>query len=345
MTSIKDVAREAGVSPSTVSSVINGLSIVKPTTVARVQDAISKLGYTPNIAARELVTQKKQNIGLILMVYAQYGSRKHTLEGGEEVLYENYINSIAQQISGTGYGLLIEYFTYVPGSSELPQIVRQKRVAGVIVAGSIYLQEFISLLKQEVNALVTIGCRSGQADYVANDYEESIRSAITYLAAQGHSRIAYVSGDKLTDAYPYKLQGYKRALEESGIAFREQFVQACRYFVSEGYRVTGELLALSADSRPTAILYASDILAAGAYRYCYEQRIGIPEDISIIGYENITPSVYMNPHLTTVEWHKDAMSRKACELLFNRIKEPEAPHVGVIIPCDLVIRESVRKMN
>lgn len=341
MASIKDVAAAAGVSPTTVSSVINGLNCVKPSTREKVLAAIERLGYAPDIAARELVTGKKQNIGLVLMTYAQYASRKHTLEGGEEVMYEDYINGIAQQISGSNYGLLIEYFNYVPGSSELPQIIRQKRVAGVIVAGSIYADEFIDLLKQEIGAVVTIGCQSTRADYVANDYQESVRTAVGYLIAQGHRNIAYLSGDAVTYAYPHKLKGYCQGLEEAGIPFRAEMVIPCRYLVAEGYRAVETVCRMPTQGHPTAILCAGDLLAVGAYRYFYEKNIRVPQDYSLMGYENTNLSVYMNPRLTTMEWHKSTMTQQACQLLLDRLRHPASKNTGVIVPCDIVVRESV----
>ncbi|MDO4549121.1 MAG: hypothetical protein Q4D04_13580, partial [Clostridia bacterium] len=153
--------------------------------------------------ARELVTRKKQNIGLILMTYDQYNTRRNTLEGGEEIMYEEYINGIARVIAGSGYGLLIEYFCYIPGAKTLPSIVKENRVAGVIVAGSIYTDEFIDLLKRELD-VVTIGCYSQKADFIVNDYLDSMRAAVGYLTEMGHRKIAYVSGDVVTYAYPLK---------------------------------------------------------------------------------------------------------------------------------------------
>ncbi len=341
MALIKDVAREAGVSPTTVSSVINGLNCVKPTTREKVLKAIDSLGYSPNIAARELVTRKKQNIGLILMTYESYTSRRSTPDGGEELMYEEYISGIAQIIAGSGYGLLIEYFCYVPGSQEIPRIIKENRVAGVIVAGSIYTDSFIELIKQETDAVVTIGCHSQLADFVVNDYMESMIAAVRYLVSCGHRRIAYLSGDPMTYAYPLKRLGYKMGLEEAGIAYDGSLVLPCRYQVIEGYEAARTLHALPSGTGPTAILCAGDLLAVGALHFFYENGIRVPQDYSIMGYENTNLAIYVTPRLSTVDWHKNVMNEKACRLLLDRLKDPGLKRTGVVVPCEIKVRESV----
>lgn len=345
MPSIKDVAKEAGVSPTTVSSVINGLDCVKPSTREKVLKAIEKLGYAPNIAARELVTRKKQNVGLILMTYEKYDSRRHTPDGGEEMMYGEYINGIARGIEASGYGLLIEYFCYIPGSRDLPRLVENKRVAGVIVAGSIYQEDFIGLLREHMDVVITIAYQSKLADYVVNDYVESMRAPVKFLIERGHKRIAYLSGDPITYAYPLKFRGYRQALEEAGIAFDEDYVIPSRYEASEGYRCAGVIAGLPQEKRPTAIMCAGDLLAAGVYRYFYEHNKRIPEDISVVGYENTNLSMHIYPRMTTVDWDKATMTENACRLLMERLEAPSNENRGVVVPFSIIDRESVKPLK
>lgn len=345
MPSIKDVAREAGVSPTTVSAVINGLDCVKPSTRERVLNAIEALGYAPNIAARELVTRKKQNIGLILMTYERYDTRRHTPEGGEEMMYGEYISGIARGVEDSGYGLLIEYFCYIPGSRALPRIVQNRRVAGVIVAGSIYQEEFIKLLRENMDAVVTIACRSDLADYVVNDYIASMMAPVKFLTERGHRKIAYLSGDPVTHAYPLKLMGYRQALKDAGIEFDESYVIPSRYEASEGYRCAAMIAGMPVDKRPTAIMCAGDLLAAGVYRCFYRHNIRIPEDISVVGYENTNLSMHIYPRLTTVDWDKPAMMENACRLLMQRLETPNGENKGVVVPFSIIDRESVKTMT
>lgn len=345
MVSIKDVAKEAGVSATTVSAVVNGLDCVKPVTRERVQEAINRLGYIPNISARELVTRKKQNIGLVTMTYDRYESRKHSKDGSEDIFYTEYILKIAESLANMGYGLLLENFHYESGSKKIPKIVAQKRVDGVIVVGSLYTKEFIQLLMKYIPTTVALGCPSEFSDYVRNDYTESITLPIRYLIDKGHRRIAYASGDPLTSAYYYKLLGYQLALEEAGIPFREEYVFESRYIATDGYHVAEKIMAIPEETRPTAIMFASDIIAAGAYQYFYENRIRIPDDISLVGYENLPISCLLCPPLTSVDWHKDRMSEEACNIMLKRLEEGGDEQLGIVIPCNIVERSSVKKIN
>ncbi len=345
MASIKDVAKAAKVSPTTVSAVVNGLDCVKPSTRERVLNSINELGYIPNISARELVTNRKQNIGLVTMVYNRSSSKKNHYHSDNEIFYTDYINEIAEVIKTTGYGLLIESFVYDEGSTELPKIIEQKRVDGVMVVGSLYKNEFIKLLKKEINVIVTVGTFSDFTDYVINDYTESLLMAVRYFVKNGHRRIAYVSGDSVSYAYPRKLAGYKAGLEEAGIEFDGALLFECKFMYSQGYEVAEKICELPKDKFPTAVIFGADILAAGACQYFYEKKIRIPDDISLLGYENLVISSYMNPPLTSVDWNKDLMSREACRLILERLKNPTKKHDGILLPCDIVERKSVKNLT
>lgn len=343
MVSLKDVAKLANVSTTTVSAVVNGRDCVKPSTRKKILSAINELGYIPNISARELVTNRKQNIGLIAMGYD-----KKIFENNDndiKIFYTEYINEIAEVIKTTGYGLLIENFVYREGSSDLPKIIEQKRVDGAIVVGSLYKKDFIELLKKETNVLVSVGTFSELTDYVINDYTESMLMAVRYLVKKGHKKIAYASGDSVTYACPYKLLGYKIGLEESGIEFDNDLIFECKFVSSQGYDTAKKICELPKEKFPTAVLFGSDIIASGACQYFYEKKIRIPDDISILGYENLIISPYVNPPLSSINWNKDLMSQEACSLILERLKNPDRKCVGIVTPCNIVERKSVKNLN
>lgn len=343
MVSIKDVAKVAGVSPTTVSAVVNDLDCVKPSTRAKILKVINELGYIPNISARELVTNKKQNIGLITMGYDSFQKNTHSKD--KDIFYIDYINGIAEAIKTTGYGLLIENFVFEYGSKKIPKIIEQKRVDGAMVVGSLYKKEFIELLKKEINVLVTVGTFSEISDYVINDYTGSMLMAVRYFVKNGHKRIAYVSGDSTTYACPYKLIGYKDGLKEAGIEFDDDLLFECKFMSSHGYDVARKICELPKEKFPTAVIFGADILAAGACQYFYEKKIYIPDDISILGYENLAISSYINPPLTSVDWNKNLMSQEACSLILRRLKNPNKKYDGIVLPCNIVERKSVRNLN
>jgi DNA-binding LacI/PurR family transcriptional regulator len=342
--SLKDVARAANVSPTTVSAVVNGLDCVKPATRERVLKAIKDLGYIPNISARELVTRKKQNIGLITMVYDKHDIKKQVHSNEMNIFYNDYINEIAETIKSSGYGLLIENFVYKEGSRDLPRIIKEKRVDGAIIVGSLYKEEFIERLKNELDIFVTVGAFTDLTAYVINNYTESIMMAVRYLVKKGHRKIAYVNGDSVTYACSYKLFGYKCGLEESGIDFTDKLVFQGKFLVSEGYEIAKKIYELPKDLFPTAILFGSDILALGANEYFYEKGIRVPDDISLMGYENLIISAFSNPPLTTVDWNKKMMAEKACEIILDSLKTSKIDNSGVVVPCSIIERKSVRNL-
>ena len=104
-------------------------------------------------------------------------------------------------------------------------------------------------------------------------------------------------------------------------------------------------MAIPQETRPTAIMFASDIIAAGAYQYFYENHIRIPDDISLVGYENLPISCLLCPPLTSVDWHKDRMSEEACNIMLKRLEDGGDGQLGIVIPCDIVERSSVKKIQ
>ena len=344
MVSIKDVAKIAGVSPTTVSAVVNNHDCVKPSTRAKVLKAINDLGYIPNISARELVTNKKQNIGLITMGYAN-SNDKNDFNKDKYIFYIDYINGIAEALKTTGYGLLIDNFYYEDGSTRVPKIIEEKRVDGVIVVGSLYKKDFIELLKKEINVIATLGTYNDLTDYVINDYTDSILRVVRYLVSKGHHKIAYVSGDSTSYACPLKLKGYMDGMKEAGLEIDEELLFQCKFMSSQGYEVAKKICELPKEKFPTAVIFGADILAAGACQYFYENKIRIPDDISLIGYENLAISAYINPPLTSVDWNKNLMSQEACSLLLRRLKNPNKKSDGIVLPCNIVERKSVRNLG
>lgn len=341
MASMKDVAQRANVSVSTVSAVINELDCVRPATRERVLQAVSELGYVRNHSARGLASRKSLNIGLISMVYPANPEDPTANSGVGELSYFPFINRIVESFRSGGYAILLENFAYTPNSDNLPSIVEQNRVDGVFVLGSLYAEAFIMQLKQRVNAVVAVGCTSVITDYVQSDYVESIQMSVHYLIERGHRRIAYACGDSLTNAYPHKLRGYTNGLSQCGIPVDTMLLFPSLYSRNAGYAIAQKIMTMPGNMRPTALICASDVLAAGAYAALIRAGLRIPEDISIIGYENIAIGEYLSPPLTTVDWHKDQMSREACRIMLNRLKNPQVEIQKVVVPCSVLERESV----
>ena len=345
MASMQDVAKAAKVSISTVSAVVNDAACVKPSTRKRILESMEELGYVPNLSARGLAARKTFNIGIVSMNYGDVDADHSLAACHGELSYYPFIQQIVKCLEFSGYGILLENFCYSSDSRALPTIVEQQRVDGLIILGSLYTEDFITLLRQKLSAVVLLGCNSLLADHVQGNYEESIAMAVRYLIEKGHRRIAYACGDSQTNAYRHKLKGYLDALGEANIEPDISYLHSSRYTIQSGYEVTRRIFSLPRDRWPTALICASDVLAAGAYRYCYEAGIHIPDDISVLGYENMIIGEYMLPALTTIDWDKTRMATEACRIMLDKLKNKSSVQQCVIIPCRIVERDSVKDIR
>ena len=345
MPSIKDVAKEACVAPSTVSAVINGLDCVKPSTRERVENAIAKLGYTPNLSARALVTKKSLTIGILLL---SYDTPEDTLFHGvpdnlSTCATQENMNTIIQAFSSDRYSLLFERFTFRAADESLPLMVLQKRVDAVFVIGSLYDNRFIARLRKHIKTIVTVGCSSPDAHSVCNNYIASTEAAVRYLIQNGHRRIAYVEGDIDSEPCAQKRQGYRNALEKAGIAYDPALVFRASFLVSSGYEAAERIANMQ--MRPSAVLFGSDALAIGAYLYFHEQGIRIPEDISIVGYENLIMSAFLSPPLTTVDMKKNEIAQTACKLMHRHLCDTSSALESISVQTHIIERCSVRNLT
>ena len=341
MASIKDVAKKAGVSIATVSAVLNGNDCVKPETKNKVLAAIRELDYTPNLSARELVTNKKQNIGFITLRTSS-GKEEAETPQQREVFYSDYFQVLAKKYADTNYGLLYENYCFNEAESALPMMIRKNRVDSVFVLGSVGASDFINELKDYVKNIVLLGSVSESVSSVYNDYRASVYDSVNYLLSMGHKKIAIANGTK-TAAYDLKLKGYLDALTDAGVEIREDYILSGEFTARSGYEITEKIMALK--DRPTACFYAGDIMAAGAYRYLFENGISVPNDFSVMGYENIVFSEFLNPGLTSVDFNKEQMANEAFAIMqkLNR-DENNGEILRAAVPCRIVKRGSVKKL-
>ena len=342
--SIKDVAVDAGVSKTTVSAVINNLPCVKPDTRRRVLSAIERTGYRPNIAARELITRQKQNIGIVNLVYdVQFDNSKSYFDTMVESNYYDIASVIMSEVSKTRYGLLIERAQLSPDARALPEFIKTNTVAGVFLIGSVFPDQYIERIRSYIDNVVVVGNHSDVADCVRNDYVQSAYSAVRYLLDRGHRRIGFVNGDPLSAASPDKLTGYRMALDDEGIPFDENLTDSAPFTGRGGYEAFARIWARCTD-KPTAIFFSTDELAAGAARFIYEQGIRVPEQLSVMGFEDGALAEFMTPPLTTIRRNKHRLGYEACRLLFDKIQNPDRERQLSIVPFSIVERSSVRTL-
>jgi LacI family transcriptional regulator len=325
---IQDVAKTAGVSISTVSRVLNGKVDVASETQGRILSVIDDLGYTTNLAARSMRSQKKNLVGLIMPDIA-YPFAIEVMKG------------VNRAIAESEFDLLV----YTTGD------VRKSGRAS-------HEQKYVSLLTNSISdgviivapvagefnidaPIVSIDPLASNPNYPsvhATNYQGSME-AMEYLLGLGHKRIGFISGRAELESSNRRLMGYRASLEKAGIPIDEKLIASGDYTTETGVSCTRELFAL--ENPPTAIFASNDQMAMGVYKVAEEMGIRIPDDLSVVGFDNITESKYMG--LTTVDQFISEMGFVATQMLIKLINGETLPDQTYRMQTQLVIRNSCRE--
>lgn len=325
-----DVARYAGVSRATVSYVINnGPRPVSEETRIRVQEAIRQLGYQPNGLARNLRLQRTSTLGLIVPdTHNSYFS-----EVGRGVERAAFENGYTVFLCHSGYSLDLE-LQYV-------DMLHLQRVAGVIwIPGTADHAPLHKLQEYEVDTVVVDRCLPNElAPSLTADNLHGGYLATRHLIELGHRRIGYISRAINLSHSQGRVDGYKMALAESGIAIDPNLLRKGGFNLQDGYRAMQELLSL--DVPPTAVFAYNDIMAIGALRALHEAGLSVPDDFSVIGFDDIDAAAFTCPALTTIYLPKFDIGKKAADLLISLVEEKEVPaETQVTFDVKLIRRES-----
>jgi len=328
MTTVKDVARRAGVSTATVSHVINETRFVSAELRARVHQAMKELDYRPNAIARSLRRKKTQNIGMVVPDIA-YPFLAEVAKGVEDMGFELGYTAILCESSGN-----------LEKEAACISLLREKQVDGIvfIAAGESY-SHVQRLIEQGVPVVVCDRELPGvEVDTVIADNVGSGTQATEHLIRLGHRRIGCIAGPRELCISNRRGDGYKRALKEHGIPVDKDLIVRGDFRCRGGYEAMRELLAL--DERPTAVFACNDLMAMGAICAASRRRLKIPEDIAIIGCDDISLAAFTNPSLTTVAQPKHEMGAVAVDMLVGRIADRSESPTKRALPTELVIRDS-----
>jgi LacI family transcriptional regulator len=328
-----DVARMAGVSQTTVSLVLNNPTTqsVPPETREKVQEAIRALGYMPNNAARALRTARTNTLACIIPMITN-------------PFYPAFVSGVQETAEENGYEV-ITYNTHNSSEKEAKviQMVQQGRVDGVVgVFFHQHARDLQPLFDQNI-AVARLEVRRHSAgelplDNLYVDNASAARDAVAYLVRKGHRRIAMLTG--FFGPREARRQGYLQALEHAGEDLVPQVVEVNTYDVEGGYRGMLQLLQ-QGEQRPSAIFAANDLVAIGALQAAREQGLRVPQDISVIGFDDITAAALVTPALTTIRQFKHEMGARAAQLVIERLNG-DAPEGGRVVemPYELIVRES-----
>lgn len=335
-TTLKDVARRAGVSSATVSYVLNGKRTISEDTKRRVREAIEELDYVPDLAARGLSRRDSMLIGVVVP----------QTEPGDRLMFQNsfyseVLGSIEYYARQRGYHILI---SATDANESYLTLAKQRNLDGIIVIG-MYPDEFYQQMKKTQIPIVLIDsyCNDHYYNNIRIDDAYGSYLATRYLLECGHRGAAFFAGQlKENGVMQKRLAGYRQALEEFGAAYREDYVFEGQIDYKSGVTMA-ERLARSG-SGVTAIVAAADILAIGAIKGLYNSGLRVPEDMSIIGFDDLEISQYLAPGLTTIRQQISLKGQRAVELLLEHIADPSLSKQEEILPLKLIERGSVKKL-
>jgi len=329
MTTIKDVAKKAGVSVATVSYVINGTRNVAPETAARVRAAMEELSYHPNAVAQSLRTRTTHVIGAVISDISNPFFAT-LIRGAEDCAREN------------GYSLLI-CNTSEKLENELVylQLLSRKRVDGMIIAPTGKNDGLIKDLIERGMQIVFIDRKveGVAAPAVLSENEEGAYQATRYLIEQGHRKIGIVLGLPHVSTTTERLHGYERALAEAGIAADPSLIVYGHSQV-EGARKASVTLLDRAD-RPSAVFATNNLMTIGLMMAIHDLELRCPQDVSVIGFDDFDWAAAFNPPLTTVAQDPYLIGERAVEILFANLNQHNRSTVEVRIPTRFLRRGSV----
>lgn len=333
---IKDVAREAEVSPSTVSRVISDSSQISCETKEKVRTVMDRLGYHPNAIARSLVNQRCNSIGLVMS--------RPTDRVLANPFFTDIIQGIAASAQQENFSLMLTSAdSYESETREALNLVKKRQVEGLILMASRISGDLINTLVRENHPFVLVGrsLEHSEIPRVDNNNIRAVKDAVTKLIARGYSNIAFLSGPQDYVVCQDRLQGYREALVEAGLAYSPKLVSYAEFSYEAGLKEAHNLFA-RCRQKIDLIFGADDLLALGALRAAEARGWGVPEDMGVIGFNDTPAASLVNPGLTTVRIPIKEMGKRAARMLISIIEDHNYQGEEVIIPTEIIWRNSVR---
>lgn len=324
---LNDVAKHAGVSPKTVSNVLNDWPYVTDETRQKVQASIEVLGYRPSALATSLRTGRTKSIGVIIpdITNPFFGQ---AVRGCEDVLY------------AAGYSIFLCNTNEDPVKEQsYLDILTRRGVDGLLMFGA---RSSAGVLSEVVHDGIPIVAEDSPAQHsnttvIDIDNVYGAASATRHLLELGHRRVGHLGGPQQRLAAVHRVEGYRQALEEAGLDYEPRLVLRCQPSIRSGYHGAIQLLE---GEKPTALFCYNDLMAVGAMVACKQLNLAIPADVALVGFDDIAMASLVAPALTTVRVHQYQIGRQAGELLLERLAGGEAPQKRVLFPVELVVRSS-----
>ncbi len=327
MATIKDVANKAGVSIATVSKVINNKGSISKETQIKVLESAKKIGYKKNLAATSIRTNRSMTTGLIIPSITNPFFPVLAQNAEDEFVNNDYTMFLCN--TNRNENTEIKY---------LEKLI-ERQVDGIIIfSPSLKASEWIN---KQNNDIVFIAIEqpivNSDHETVYIDNKIGIRKAVEHITSLQHERIAYITGPLKRKCNQERLDAFKETLEDVDVPILDEFIKEGDFSYESGYNIAWQLL--NHPERPTAIFTGNDIMAFGCIKCAVELGIKVPEELSVIGYDDIPQSAYFVPALTTISQPAERIGREAARYILDKVSKKET-EFNYEIPTSLMIRRS-----
>jgi LacI family transcriptional regulator len=331
MITIKEIARLANVSQSTVSKALNNRPDISANTRRKILELAEYYDFSPNAFGKGLKSRTTGNLGVI------FCREQKPLSGNP--FYSRVLEGIEGEVAVNNCNLILQLLS-VTHPVVFPKMVREGQVDGVILVGNIR-KEFIQLIQNSNTPLILIdpSFQSDQCHQILIDNEHGAFTATSYLITNGHLRIGFISSDISRLSFQQRLEGYLKALKFHGIKPDDSLIVAGGE--EQGYEHVRRLLQLK--KAPTAIFSANDINAILGYNAARDMNYRIPEDLSLIGFDDIDLAKMVSPPLSTIRVYKEELGSIAIRMLLKIVKGEDRYIQKTVVPVKLIERSSVYK--
>lgn len=337
MPNIKDIAKAAGVSTSTVSRVLNNNRRISPETREHVMKIMREHNYVPNAMARGLSTQKANTVALLVNIEDKASFDNlffhKVMYGIENVLYKNDMSLVISNLQTT-HG----------SKSRLIKMIQGKQVQGIVLPSFILTPEIIKIFKDYKFPFVAFGEPENATtpfDWVDVNNQQGSKQAVEHLIDAGYKRIAFLSGCTNAVYNQNRLLGYRAMLSHSRLPIEETLIAECDGSKADAFIAMSRLLDLP--SPPDAVICGDNIISMGAMKAITEKGLKIPKDFGVISFDNLPMAELVEPNLTTVDIDVFAMGAEAAKLLLRLMENPNANTQVSLISTSIQIRESTLK--
>jgi len=332
MITLKDIAKEVGLSVKTVSRALNDYPDINKETKKRILEVANRLSYRPNIIAKSLRQKKAYAIGFVV------SDIKNEFFGEVALAVEEFFKVY-------GYSVLLSFSNgeYDQEIKSIESLIK-RQIDGIVLATIGTTKDYIKLITSELKIpLVVIDNKVEglKTNVVLHDNIKGAYLLTDHLIKHGHKKIACITGPLRETSGKKRLEGFNKALEDSKINLRNEFIKISNWKINGGYQAAIDLLSSEKKEKPTAIFIANSIMALGALKAIHNMGLKVPEDVAIVSFDNLSFTEATNPPLTTLEKCERKIGEIASKILYENIKKKELKKTEeILVEPKLQIRES-----